>query len=160
MADRLTDKQKKIIIADYVEIGSYNAVAKKHGVSLNTVKNIVLQNADIAQKCNQKKEQNTLEMLAYMDAHKAKAQAALDKFLDALLDDEKIKAASVTQLATSFGIIADKFMKAAQANPEATLPDDGLIDALNDITADLWDDGDDSKILKIENMEFHDVEHC
>ena len=38
MAARLTDKQKKKIIADYVELGSYNAVAKIHGVSRQTVK--------------------------------------------------------------------------------------------------------------------------
>lgn len=38
MAARLTDKQKKKIIADYVQLGSYNATAKVNGVSLNTVK--------------------------------------------------------------------------------------------------------------------------
>ena len=50
MASRLTDKQKKDIIADYVETGSYNATAKRFGVALNTVKKICTQNADIAQK--------------------------------------------------------------------------------------------------------------
>ena len=49
MAARLTDKQKKRIIADYVELGSYNATAKAHGVSLNTVKKIVQNNAEIAE---------------------------------------------------------------------------------------------------------------
>lgn len=29
---RLTDKQRKQIIADYVELGSYNATAKRNGV--------------------------------------------------------------------------------------------------------------------------------
>ena len=37
MASRLTDKQKKKIIADYVESGSYRATAKKFGVSKSTV---------------------------------------------------------------------------------------------------------------------------
>lgn len=37
MAARLTDKQKKIV-ADYLELGSYNAVAKKNNVSNHTVK--------------------------------------------------------------------------------------------------------------------------
>jgi hypothetical protein len=35
MAARLTDKQRKKIIADYVDLGSYNAVAKKHKVSVD-----------------------------------------------------------------------------------------------------------------------------
>ena len=37
MAARLTDKQKKKIIADYVQLGSYNAVAKKHKIADSTV---------------------------------------------------------------------------------------------------------------------------
>lgn len=41
MAARLTDIRKKKIVADYVQLESYNAVAKINGVSPNTVKNIV-----------------------------------------------------------------------------------------------------------------------
>ena len=59
MAARLTDKQKKKIIADYVQLGSYNAVSKINGVSATTVKNIVLKSADFVEKCEQKKEENT-----------------------------------------------------------------------------------------------------
>lgn len=55
MAARLTDKQKKKIIADYVELGSYNAVAKLHGVSRQTVKNVVTDDAEIGQLLQQKK---------------------------------------------------------------------------------------------------------
>ena len=78
MAARLTDKQKKEIIADYVECGSYNATAKKNGVSVNTVKKIVNENASIAQKCKQKREQNTAEILDYMESRKEKAKDVLD----------------------------------------------------------------------------------
>ena len=56
MAARLTDKQKKKIIADYVQLGSYNAVSKIHGVSATTVKNVVLKSSDFVKKCEQKKE--------------------------------------------------------------------------------------------------------
>ena len=70
MAARLTDKQKKKIIADYVQLGSYNATAKVNGVSLNTVKKIVQGNADIAEMCNQKKDENTADILAYMESRR------------------------------------------------------------------------------------------
>lgn len=153
MAAHLTDKQKKKIIADYVEMGSYNAVAKKHGVSLNTVKNIVSRNADIAEKCNRKKEQNTVDMLAYMDSRKQKAQDVLDAYLDALMDKDRIAMASLNQIATAFGIIVDKFTKAAEMNPSAALPDDGLIAALNQNAENLFDDGDDSGMLPSEPTE-------
>ena len=43
MAARLTDRQKKKIVADYLELGSYNATAKKNGVSNHTVKRILLE---------------------------------------------------------------------------------------------------------------------
>lgn len=110
MASRLTDKQKKDIIADYVETGSYNATAKKFGVALNTVKKICTQNADIAQKCKQKKEQNTADMLAYMDSRKEQAQGIIDKYLEKLADPEKLESATISQIATAMGIVVDKFM--------------------------------------------------
>ena len=70
MAARLTDRQKKKIIADYVQLGSYNAVSKINGVSATTVKNIVLKSADFVEKCEQKKDENTADILAYMDSQK------------------------------------------------------------------------------------------
>ena len=53
MAARLTDRQKKKIVADWVEMQSYNAVAKKHGVTHQTVKRIVDASPDIG-KTSQK----------------------------------------------------------------------------------------------------------
>ena len=55
MAARLTDRQKKKILADYVQTNNYCATAKINGVSATTVKNIVLANAEIVRKCEQKK---------------------------------------------------------------------------------------------------------
>lgn len=40
VAKHLTDRQKKKIIADYAELWSYRAVARKHKVSDVTVKRI------------------------------------------------------------------------------------------------------------------------
>ena len=41
VAKRLTDRQKKKIVADYLELQSYNATAKENGVSKDTVKRVV-----------------------------------------------------------------------------------------------------------------------
>lgn len=118
MAARLTDEQKKKIIADYVESGSYRATAKKFGISDNTVKKICSENAQIAQKCAQKKEQNTADMLAYMESRKEKAQKAVDAYLDALTDPAKIKAAKLSEIATAMGIVVDKFTKTTAAGED------------------------------------------
>ena len=62
MAARLTDRQKKKIVADYLETESYNATAKINGVSKDTVKRVVLGCEGFAQKAQQKKRQNTLDI--------------------------------------------------------------------------------------------------
>lgn len=55
MAARLTDRQKKKIVADYLETESYNATAKMNGVSKDTVKRIVLNCEGFFQKAQQKR---------------------------------------------------------------------------------------------------------
>lgn len=116
MAARLTDKQKKMIIADYVELGSYNAVAKRHGVSVTTVIR-VCENEETKQKVIEKKEENTLDMLAYMDSKKEQAQGIIDLYLSALADPEKLERATVNNIATALGIIVDKFTGATKNIP-------------------------------------------
>lgn len=161
MAARLTDKQKKKIIADYVECGSYNATAKKNRVSVNTVKKIVSENADIAQKCKQKREQNTADMLDYMESRKEQAKDVLDAYIEALKKPEKIEAAKLSEIATAMGIVIDKFInnpmkhqldkqkfeiellkleskiKDSQQEEEA---EDNFMDALNAVADDVWED--------------------
>lgn len=163
MAARLTDKQKKEIIADYVECSSYNATAKKNGVSVNTVKKIVNENANIAQKCKQKREQNTAEILDYMESRKEKAKDVLDACMEALKKPEKIEAAKLSEIATAMGIVIDKFInnpmkhqldkqkleiellklesqvKDSQPEEEA---EDNFMDALNGTAAEVWEESE------------------
>ena len=111
MAARLTDKQKKKIIADYMENGSYRATARMNGVSDDTVRRVVLSDDEILQKAEKKKEQNTMDMLAYMDSRKEQAQGVIDDYLDALANPEKIATAKLSEIATALGIVVDKFTK-------------------------------------------------
>ena len=160
MAARLTDKQKKKIIADYVESGSYRATAKKFGVSDNTVRKICNENADVAQKCAQKKEQNTADMLSYMESRKEQAKEVLDSYITALADPLKIDSAKLSEVATAMGIVIDKFInnplkhqidrqkleiellklksqiKDNQPEEEA---EDNFLDALNASAAEVWE---------------------
>ena len=115
MAARLTDEQKKRIIADYVESGSYRATARKNGVVADTVKRIVQSDGGIVQKATQKKAENTLDMLEYMDKRKERAQDIIDKYLEALADPEKLENATLQQIATALGIVVDKFTRSTPA---------------------------------------------
>ena len=109
MAARLTDRQKKKILADYVQLGSYNATAKVNGCSLNTVKKFVQENADIAELCNQKKEENTADILAYMENQKDVVCEIIAKCLAVLNDPEKLAEATPSQITTAMGTLIDKW---------------------------------------------------
>lgn len=140
MAARLTDKQKKRIIADYVELGSYNATAKVNGVSLNTVKKIVQGNADIAEMCNEKKEQNTVDILAYMESQKGLVCEILGKGLEALNDPGKLKEATPAQITTAMGTLIDKWT-AISGGPADTAKEDDLSRSLREMAEELESDG-------------------
>lgn len=111
MAARLTDIQKKKIIADYVENGSYYAVAKSNKVAPNTVKRLVLsqENASFAQNCKEKKEENSADILAHMEKKKDKVIKIIDTYLDELLSPAIISRANPSQLTTALGTLIDKF---------------------------------------------------
>lgn len=106
MAPRLTDKQRKKVIADYVNLGSYNAVAKKHGIADTTVKRIVSSDGETLKKVEQKKKQNTMDMLDFLETRKQKTQDIIDQLLDCMPD--KMPRASLVQIVTAYGVLVDK----------------------------------------------------
>lgn len=109
MAARLTDKQKKKIVADYLELGSYNAAAKMNGVSNHTVKRIVLEVPEITENIQQKKDENTADILAYMESKRGVVCEIIGKGLDALNDPKKLAEASPAQITTAIGTLIDKW---------------------------------------------------
>ena len=132
MAARLTDKQKKKIVADYLETESYNATAKLNGVADTTVKRVVEDCRGFQQIAEQKKKQNTLDMLAFMDSRKKKMQEAIDMHLQALTDEEKIRSAGLAQIATSFGIIVDKATRNTASGNDSLNKLDSLLKEFKD----------------------------
>lgn len=121
VAKHLTDKQKKQIIADYVELGSYAAVARKHKISDKTVKSVVISDPETTRKSEQKKEQNTADILAFMDGKKQDVCSIISLYLKALQDPDKLSRASLQSIATSLGIVIDKFTKDAEKQADTSL---------------------------------------
>ena len=70
MAPRLTDYQKKRIIASYVETGTYRGAARACQVSVNTVRKLVQADTEMLKKAEQKKAENAADVLAYMAGKK------------------------------------------------------------------------------------------
>lgn len=125
--NKLTDRQHKAIIARYAETQNYALVAKEFGVSETTIRRHCQQDKATAEKVARKKEQNTLDMLAFMDSRKGKAQDIVDRIMDTLNDPEKLQTSSVRDLATAFGIIIDKF---TQSGPQNSAKSNALLEEI------------------------------
>lgn len=108
MAARLTDRQKKKIVADYLELGSYRATGKKNSVSDGTVRRVVAQSGDFAQKAAQKKEENTADILAYMQSQRETVCRILETGL-AVLPEKIRNARTASEVTTALGTLIDKF---------------------------------------------------
>lgn len=128
---KLSDKDKKKIMVDSANGMSERQIAAKYHVSNATIHRVLAGNPETKQIVAQKKEQNTLEMLEFMDAQRGRAQELLTAIVDAMNDPEKLAKANVRDLATAFGIIADKFI---QASPKAN---DGLLQKAADILGNI-----------------------
>ncbi len=109
MAARLTDKQKKQLVADYMVLESYRAVARLHGVSADSVKRAVEQSGEFVQKAARKKEDDAGSVLTYMGDNTKLVCEIIGRGLSALLDDNKLKEATPSQITTMIGTLIDKW---------------------------------------------------
>ena len=139
MTNRLTDRQKKKIVADYLELGSYNAVAKIHGVSRQTVKNIVTSDTEIGHKLQQKKAENTADILAYMESKRGLVCEIIGKGLAVLNDEEKLREATPAQITTALGTLIDKWA-AVSGSAADEIKEDGLSKSLREMAEELESD--------------------
>lgn len=112
---KLTDKQKKKIIADYIENGNMSETARMNNVNVSTVKRLIDSgyDKDLQEKANQKKIENTEEVLEAMKKRKDTKIKILDKIFKAM--DNKLENidmfTNIKDLATAYGIIMDKELK-------------------------------------------------
>ena len=135
IAARLTDKQKKKIVADYLELQSVNATAKKNHVSWGTVKAILDETGEIEKKLEQKKDENTADILAYMESRRKQVCEIIEVGLEVL--PEKIRyARTASEVTTAIGTLIDKFT-AFGGGPGDTVKDDGLSQSLREMAEEL-----------------------
>ena len=110
---KLTDRQKKKIIADYVDNGNYSETARINGVNKSTVQRLISKNQEVQQKAQEKKDKNTQDMLQYLESKKEDKKRVIDLCFRALEDklaDPDIFT-SVKDIVTVYGIIVDKDLK-------------------------------------------------
>ena len=131
---KLTDKKKKLIIADYIECGNYSEVARKHNISDTTVRKLVKSDENSSKKIEQKKEENTQDVLEYMDSLKERKKLIVDKLLKAI--EEKAENldsfTNIKDVASAYGIIIDKELKIKELRKQNSSDDTGVT-IINDL---------------------------
>lgn len=127
---KLTDRQRKKIIAERADGATIRALARKYKVSDTTIRRTLASDPKMAQKVAQKKEENTVAVLAYMDGKKKDVCEILDKLLEAVKDEEKIAKTPLAQLATTIGILIDKFTAAELSGRGQSTAENNLLSAI------------------------------
>jgi DNA-directed RNA polymerase specialized sigma subunit len=110
---KLTDKEKKKIIADYIETQNFSETGRMNNVSDMTVRRLVESNEDVLKKVEEKKKENTRDILEYMDNIYEKQKKIIDLSLEALIDklSKPDMFTNVKDIATVYGVIFDKALK-------------------------------------------------
>ena len=138
MAAQLTDIQKKKIVVDYLECQSVNLTAKRNGVSWATTKKVLDGAGDIKEKLEQKKEENTADILAYMESRRQAVCDIIEVGLSVL--PEKIQnARSAAEVTTALGTLIDKFT-AFGGGTGNDAKEDGLSQSLRELAEGLESD--------------------
>lgn len=123
---KLTDKQKKKIIADYVENQNYRETARINEVSVDTVRRLVLNDDEVVKTLTQKKQENTQSTIEYMQNQHESKKRILDKILKAIEEkaDNVDMFTNIKDLATAYGIILDKELKVLELNSKNSNSDE------------------------------------
>ncbi len=112
---KLTDKQKKKIIADYINNTNFSETARMNHVHASTVKRLVDSNYDkeLQEKAEQKKEANTRDILEYLETIGTQQKEIIDLSLKVLVEKLSKPDAftNIKDVATVYGVIYDKAIK-------------------------------------------------
>lgn len=137
----LTDKEEKKIIADFVETNNYSETGRLNNVSDKTVKRVIDRQDDkeMVKKVEEKKKENTISTLEYMDKQHETKKRVLDKLLRGIelkADDIKnIDKMNIKDLATAYGIILDKELKLKEI--EQKLNENTNFDSINSMITNI-----------------------
>lgn len=106
---KLTDHQRKRIIAEYVEGGiSQRKLAEKYHVTQTAISKI-LKDEESVQKLSHKKEENTKDMLSFLEDRAQSAQDLIDKLLKAA--GQQIEKAPLRDQMGALKILSEVFGK-------------------------------------------------
>lgn len=129
---KLSDRQRKQIIAEYVNGGvSQQQLAEKYGVSRQAIAKL-LSSEKSCEKLRNKKEENTRSMLDFLDEQKSTAQSLMQKLLKA--SEEDIEKASLRDKMGALKILSEVFAQTKDAdNKDEKSALDKIVDGLKEL---------------------------
>lgn len=165
MAKKKTDKEIKEIIAYYLDCNNYSETARKFGMSDTGVKKLIDResNKESTKLLEEKKNNNTQEIMQDMDDRKETVKRLLGKLLkgiEAKIDNVDMFT-SIRDIAMAYGTIVDKEFKRQElelkkkelALMEKELESDSslngsIIEAISGQMSSIWDDDEVKKDVK------------
>ncbi len=165
MAKKKTDKEIKEIIAYFLDCNNYSETARKFGMSDTGVKKLIDResNKESTKLLEEKKNNNTQEVMQDMDERKDTVKRILGKLLKGIEDksDNVDMFTSIRDLAMAYGTIVDKEFKRQElelkkkelALMEKELESDSnlngsIIEAISGQMSSIWDDDEVKKDVK------------
>jgi hypothetical protein len=159
MAKRKTDKEIKKIIAYYLDCNNYSETARKFGMSDTGVRKLIDReaNKESTKLLEEKKNNNTQEVIQDMDDRKETVKRLMGKLLNAIEDKvDNIDAfTTVRDLAMAYGVVVDKEFKRQEldlkkkeiALMEKEMEGDSnlngsIIEAIKSEMTNIWEDED------------------
>lgn len=149
MNGKLTDKERKKIIADYIETNNYCETGRLNNVPESTVRSVIKadKSIDIVKMCEQKKEENTQDILEYMDSITEKQKRIINLSLEVI--EQKLsnpdKYINLKDLATVYGVIFDKALKYKEIKVRETGGSVEGLDKVQELLSKIKDEADDNK---------------
>lgn len=138
---KISDRQHKKMIAMYAECQNYRAVARAFGVSETTARRHITSDEKTAQIVAHKKEQNTVAILEHMNRQKTQVCGLLDRLVKAMDDPVKMDISTLPQLATTLGILVDKYT-ADEAHTHGMSMENNIFDVIDQSTREELDTSD------------------
>lgn len=109
----LTEKERRMVVAKYLESGTYTAAAEYAGITPKAVRQIIENEPDFMKEYQKQREREAKQLFGFLSAKSAKFIKFCDVYFDVLSDPEIIRSLGrrdLVKLATVFAINADKFV--------------------------------------------------
>lgn len=134
MPKPLSEEKRNEILAHLAQTQNNSETARHFGIAESTVRNIRKMRPEFATQCEEKNEEAKSDALEWLAGQGTRFASILDGLLGELQNEEKLKDASMREVATVFGIVCDKLtdLKATHMQSGKTAEDDPLTKALNE----------------------------